>query len=241
MFTLENTARATHATQRGLGCIEEIVFYDMSKTPVMYLYSVSDEWSESGCSADDIKNWAAIELSRPQSDIDALFNDAPDWATGYAEIKDRGYHYWVSDTHYTALSARAHKFRYNSQGPLVEGCLKSEFTIIATRPAKVVEDKPVYTQAMADAGDDPIAGMSLTVSFVNGEQYPDSTLTYLGDGVGCFKDSDGKECSFATCSVGFKPIDTRTDKQKAIAEILSYDHTQTFEGLLSDAYDKWVG
>lgn len=39
----------------------------------------------------------------------------------------------------------------------------------------------------------------------------------------------------------FKPVDTRTDKQKAIAEILSYEHTQTFEGLLSDAYDKWIG
>ncbi|PHS02451.1 MAG: hypothetical protein COA78_21255 [Blastopirellula sp.] len=36
-----------------------------------------------------------------------------------------------------------------------------------------------------------------------------------------------------------KPLPTK--KQKAISEILSYEHSQTFETLLSDAYDKWVG
>lgn len=77
--------------------------------------------------------------------------------------------------------------------------------------------KPVFTQAMADVGELPPVGSEcfLCLSF---DTYK-AKITYLGDGVGCFINlADNKEFTFSVLNAEFKPLDTRTPKQKAVDE-----------------------
>lgn len=86
------------------------------------------------------------------------------------------------------------------------------------------ETKLVYTKQMKDAGKSPEIGMFLTVRFLFGNTHWNSTLTYLGDGVGCYKTESGNEYTFDTGSVEFEYIDIRTDTEKASddLDILGY-------------------
>lgn len=83
-------------------------------------------------------------------------------------------------------------------------------------------EPPIFTQAMADAGDEPPVGCKLDVSFHHGNTFSNCTLTYMGDQVGCYKDTDGKEFTFATVCTELRPIDTRTDEEKAIDETAAF-------------------
>jgi len=101
--------------------------------------------------------------------------------------------------------------------------------------------KPVYTKEMADNGVIPSVGMECLIMY-SSSNYK-GTITYMGKGVGAYhsKDND-KEYTFAFNSVKFKPIDTRTDKEKAIDDIKSnYPECSDFTiQVVGDAYDKWV-
>lgn len=80
--------------------------------------------------------------------------------------------------------------------------------------------KSVFTQAMADAGELPPVGSEclLHLAFVT---YT-AEITYIGDGVGCFKNiMNGNEFTFSIQDASFKPIDTRTDRKKAIDRAMS--------------------
>ena len=102
----------------------------------------------------------------------------------------------------------------------------------------IPEAKPVYTKEMADNGVMPSVGMSFKCS--SGE------VTELllpidesGMGVAMF---DGEYCII--CKSGMLPIDTRTDKEKAIDDIRAscgFNKLNSMEEqLLSSAHDKWV-
>lgn len=111
--------------------------------------------------------------------------------------------------------------------PVLKSTVKgSEFNIILNnahfKPLEPV--KPVYTQAMKDAGELPSVGMRCHIEYVN-QNSLNSTITYITKEVGCYLASNGKEFTFATESVWFRPIDTRTPEQKqvdsAVQDIMS--------------------
>ena len=304
MFTLENTARATHVFQHGSKCS----FYDASNDRVVYWLPYNTlNWAEYTAPLP----MGLLELSRPQSDIQQLFDVAPEWATGYAKInRDK---FWTGDDVYNHVdNAEYKKQRYGAHDQ-ESYYLKEHFTIIATRPAldkdvapsmytpdqhwlfdnmkewqerycdyvvyrggtKPVmymvskptsfpyitreqwenrqaptlpartlhepKDKPIYTQAMADAGVSPIVGMECLIFYPTNNHK--GTITYMGKGVGAFHSEDADiEYTFSLDVVSFKPIDTRTDKEKAIDEFMD-EHLKggiAFKHLISLAYDKWV-
>jgi len=71
---------------------------------------------------------------------------------------------------------------------------------------KPVTLSPIYTQEMADNDVLPVVGMKLNISFVYGNTFNESVITYMGDGVGCYRCKEGEEYTFATKSVLFSPI-----------------------------------
>ncbi len=90
--------------------------------------------------------------------------------------------------------------------------------------------KPIFTQAMSDAGEWPPVGAECIVM-------PDgykAVITYIGNGVGCFIClDDGNECGFTHRDTSFKPLDTRTEKEKAVDAALSLDEYRDGLGMMS--------
>lgn len=108
----------------------------------------------------------------------------------------------------------------------------NECYLVTPKPSQ-----PVFTQAMADNGESIKAGMLF--------QYSSGEKTELllpiderGMGVAMF---DGEYC--IVCQSGMLPIDTRTDKEKAIDEFVSKHaiDSHVTQELLVRAYDEWVG
>lgn len=215
MFNEKNTDRATHYLPAPTGTDSAIVFYDLSSHDTKLLDAKAGEWVSSCLTRKAILHMSGIvELSRPQSDIDALFDGAPDWVRSMGKVGG-GRKYWLGDTAYSIPHKKRTIYSY---GSIIQ---RHEFTIIATRSKskEAVVDVPAYTESMKEYGETPTPGMLLNISFVSGSQHLNSTLTYLGDGVGCFKDSDGKECTFATNAVNFDCIDQRTDEERTADDI----------------------
>ena len=85
----------------------------------------------------------------------------------------------------------------------------------------IPETKPVYTQAMKDNGVMPLAGMECMVlndDLVNYE-YEKCTVDFIGCHIAVYS---SESCTERTCNlefIKFKPIDTRTDTEKAIDDL----------------------
>jgi hypothetical protein len=62
----------------------------------------------------------------------------------------------------------------------------------------------IYTQEMDNNGVLPSVGMQCLILFSSSNY--SGAITYMGDGVGCFKELNGKEYTFALNSVIFKPL-----------------------------------
>jgi hypothetical protein len=89
-----------------------------------------------------------------------------------------------------------------------------------------VDNMKVYTQEMADNGVSPSVGMECLILFSS--SHYSGTITYIGDGIGCFKELSGKEHTFAFHSVTFRPLTpNKTDKEKAIDDL---------DRIITDAY-----
>jgi len=105
---------------------------------------------------------------------------------------------------------------------------------------KPSDDKPVFTQAMADAGYLPPVGSDFlhakkVVTCLSVSDYDGGVVTFA------YKDRDSHEPDIACCwnnEVWVKPIDTRTPKQKAVDEMMNslsgYCKEQLSEGLLRE-------
>ena len=106
--------------------------------------------------------------------------------------------------------------------------------------------KPIYTQAMCDKGEKVKVGMRFTTEtnlFYTAELVNDKSV--------CFTDEDGFLIGITINAP--KPIDTRTDEEKAISDIKNYycDHYDPltamediiFKGIKSGKFNgvKWVG
>ena len=239
-FTLENTARANYFRPTVGG----FSFYDLD-------YGLSGSFTSNGTVWRKISSPAQpnelIKLSRPQSDIEALFDGAPEWATGYAKLEpEHTHYYWVDDQKFQSISSPGSNMIYFGQCGTAE---KLDFTIIATRPeSKPTPEntsvKPVYTQEMYDNEDNPTVGMQCLILYPTNNYK--GTITYMGRGVGAFySDDNNTEFTFSLDAISFKPVDTRTDKEKACDAIWKeLDDKGTPHDLrvaMELAYDKWVG
>lgn len=80
------------------------------------------------------------------------------------------------------------------------------------------DDKPVYTQARFDNDRQPLAGMRAIVSVKGGETF-ECTVMYLGE-ITVIADTCDTEHGFPLGNLKFTPIDTRTDEEKLIDEIV---------------------
>jgi len=86
--------------------------------------------------------------------------------------------------------------------------------------------KDVYTQEMKDKGELPSVGMECLIlnkcSAV--PNYNKAVIKYIGDLVIYAYVEDGERCD-SMINLTFKPIDTRTDTEKAIKDIHRVDQT----------------
>ena len=104
-------------------------------------------------------------------------------------------------------------------------------------------EQPVFTQAMADNGELPLVGMEVTI---DSQVVQIVGITTKGKPI--FELPSGYVDSFSA-NTNFKPIDTRTDKEKAVDEFIDkvFGTGQLIDRkLISLAYDafsgdKWVG
>ena len=106
-------------------------------------------------------------------------------------------------------------------------------------------NKLVYTKTMQDAGELPSVGMecNFVTSFFTLRKSNSETckiIAYHGEKV--WLDFGKSESVINLSVIEFSPIDTRTDKEKAIdAELVSCTgYTDDIRNALSNAYDKWV-
>ena len=104
----------------------------------------------------------------------------------------------------------------------------------------------LFTQEMSDNGELPSVGMECLIMYTSSNYK--GTITYMGDGVGVYRSKDNnKEYTFALVSVKFRALDTRTDKEKAIDDIMKNNPAfiradeSDIRTVLNAAYDKWVG
>lgn len=102
--------------------------------------------------------------------------------------------------------------------------------------AKLADDKPIFTQAMAVNGELPPVGSECILNLAF-DSYP-AKVTYIGNGVGCFINlNNGEEYSFAMKDTSFKPLDTRTDREKAIDDMFEDAKVQGSKGAFERLYD----
>ena len=119
-----------------------------------------------------------------------------------------------------------------------------------------IVNKPlVYTQEMADNGELPSVGMECMAYIYAGTSKQGNPMNSWVDGefIGKCKSSNGGFCfvfkakddihHVINANSHFKPIDTRTKKEKAIDEFMAENLKGgiSFKYLISKAYDDWVG
>ena len=106
------------------------------------------------------------------------------------------------------------------------------------------EVKPVYTKAMQDAGELPSVGELVQIGNKDGSytDFFNGKLVHVKYKKLWISDDKHGDRIVNFGDVIFQPIDTRTDKEKAIdAELVSCTgYTDDIRNALSNAYDKWV-
>ena len=133
---------------------------------------------------------------------DINWDEAPEWATheGTPKGMQNNSRYWVGENNYQCRRVNGVMNTYGKEYTWYF----STFTDLTAR-----QSKPVYTQAMCDAGTLPSVGMECQSSV--------GIVTVKFIGRNCFIVDDGNEEFHLTkkhCLHAFKPIDTRTDEQK---------------------------
>ncbi len=100
--------------------------------------------------------------------------------------------------------------------------ISAMFEAARKEDGKVIE-QPVYTKEMQEVGVKIEHGMLCSVVFTHGNTI-EATLTYIGEDVFCYIDSNSKteHCvgSLSPGIVKIEPIDTRTPEQKQLSAIL---------------------
>ncbi len=190
-----------------------------------------------------------------------FWKDAPECATHYLPLNGCFSECWVKN-----LNSLSYDFMPIVKGRVNEwedsgSIIRGELDGLVKRPQSTTEtpeekealdsivNKPlVYTQEMADNGELPSVGMKciaeskgalggsclVTVSQIN-KKGQFACIDHNGDYLIHYPNEDKNEA--------FKPIDTRTKKEKAIDEFMAKNLKGgiAFKHLISKAYDEWVG
>lgn len=99
-----------------------------------------------------------------------------------------------------------------------------------------VNNKPIFTQAMACAGEFPLIGAKCVYVFMeNGSEYTGSIAAIDGNVIWFKLDGGGYKTCFGVHK--FKAVDNRTDREKAIDEMLELDLWATDREFLEAIYD----
>lgn len=97
-------------------------------------------------------------------------------------------------------------------------------------------DNPIFTQAMACAGEFPLIGAKCVYVFMeNGSEYTGSIAAIDGNVIWFKLDGGGYKTCFGVHK--FKAVDNRTDREKAIDEMLELDLWATDREFLEAIYD----
>lgn len=142
------------------------------------------------------------------------WNNAPEWATSYAKLKNKDWYYYLNDKCYAFLTNLDEVYEYGLTDESTEHFLFGDFDVLEERPVK-----PVFTQAMADNGELPPVGSEFMHKGVLAVALSTSAEH---DGVVTFTTDNG--CSVECCwnnDAWVKPVDTKTDKEKLFDEINS--------------------
>ena len=147
-----------------------------------------------------------------------IWKDAPEDATHYNPSD------FVELCKYYKLSGKEYVYFYNgcweSSGASKKGL--DECLIERPKPSQLV-----FTQAMADNGELPVVGMECCYSSLNRIVWNKCTIIAYYDGFVWTSDNGIRQLSLTA----FKPIDTRTDKEKAIDNLMFFgDQGQDSDG-----------
>lgn len=150
-----------------------------------------------------------------------LVNNAPEGAT----------HYKFNVDTYLAVRGNVNAFIHGEWvilSTLVD--LTMEFVSVIKLDYSVLEDKPVYTQEMADNGGLPPAGSEFEVwfDFDSIKKWHVAVMTNHFDNGFSIDCGDYSHCYLSDDGMKFRPIDTRTDQEKLIDEISNMLHTKGF-------------
>lgn len=161
------------------------------------------------------------------------WSKAPVWATAYAKLKNKEWYYYLNDTCYAFVTNLDEVCEYGLTNESTEYFLFGDFDVLVERPkpeTKPVYTKeyftpcsPVYTQDMADSGELPSVGMECCYSGVLGNIWNKCTIIAYYDGFVWTSDNGIR----ALKSTKFKPLDTRTDNEKAFDKFLDINYNST--------------
>ncbi len=148
--------------------------------------------------------------------IEQILMDAPEGATGYIPETADDHGAYVNEDYSRMFIAKRGEWEDSDldddDNDKVMQLFKSEIK---------EEVKPVYTQAMCDAGELPPVGVGCMIMVKN--DWFKCIVDYVGTGVLCYTNMDGEQhgVRVKTGQVHraiFKPLDTRTDEEKLIDE-----------------------
>tara|TARA_R110000737_G_scaffold115317_1_gene148182 strand:+ start:172 stop:666 length:495 start_codon:yes stop_codon:yes gene_type:complete len=155
------------------------------------------------------------------------WDNAPEDATHWECFGRNGF--WIKDWD---VATGEHMF-LNTTGRWMLGTYASNRTALTKRPAK----SPVYTQAMCDAGELPLIGMECKLIYCSANYI--GTIKYISTSCVVVKQTGRNyERAISIKGLKFRPIDTRTDKEKAVNSV--YNGNLSVRDNLANAYDKWV-
>ena len=176
--------------------------------------------------------------------IDIDWSKAPEWSTAYARLENKNWYYYINDKCYAFYTSPDEVYEYGSSDESTEYFVKGEFEILEERPRP--QPKPVYTQEMCDNGELPPIGSEFIDVELN-DIVDNTTVLAIAHDLKLKRvvyrrgsNLDDSEY-FGAVAHECKPIDTRTDKEKAIDKIILGDAGANTRELLSIVYDKWVG
>lgn len=142
--------------------------------------------------------------------IEAVVGNNKDISVGYKT----DFFCWKLDVPYPVIKWR----------PSLNQSSDSEYDNTAQQvEALALNDKPTFTQAMADAGELPPFGVVVQIKSLNDAEpcFINGELIYVRHGKVWYRDDKrGDEIGFID-KLEFKPLDTRTDREKAIDEMAS--------------------
>ena len=152
---------------------------------------------------------------------DINWDEAPEWATSYAKLKNKDWYYYLNDKCYAFYTNLDEVYEYGLADESTEYFLFGDFDVLEKRP----QPKPIYTQAMSDAGELPPIG-SMFIDVELNDIGDDSAVLAIAHDLPLkrvvYKRGDTLIDSeyFGAVAHECKPIDQRTDSEKAIEDMI---------------------